>query len=157
MLAGGTISMFGFISSDILGSPRILFAFARDGLLPAALGRVHRRTHVPHVAILCYAALIIALALSGTFVELAVLSILGFAGLYISGCAATWLLARRGVAMAGAPLNFRLLGTATAIGITSMLAVIALAPFKEISGLGGLIGLSVLVYLAQTRSSPVRQ
>ena len=34
LLAAATISSFGFIASDILSSPRILFAFGRDGILP---------------------------------------------------------------------------------------------------------------------------
>jgi len=45
------MSMFGYLGSDILGSPRLLFALARDGLLPPVLGRLHPRTHAPHVAI----------------------------------------------------------------------------------------------------------
>ena len=151
MLAGTSLSMFGYLSSDILGSPRILFAFARDGLLPGALGRVHPRSHAPHVAIGCYALFAILLALTGTFAELAVLSALASAGFYIAGCAATWRLARRGVARAGAPLNFRWLGTATLIGIGSMIALIALASRAEILGLFALIGASVLIYWVQTR------
>jgi amino acid transporter len=151
MLAGAAMSMFGFLSSDILGSPRILFAFARDGLLPRALGHVHARSHAPHVAIACYATLAVALALTGTFTELAVLSALGTAAFYIAGCAATWQLVRRGLAQAGEPLNFRWLGIATVLGITSMLALIALAERKEILGLFALIGISAAVYLLQTQ------
>jgi len=151
MLAGAALSMFGFLSSDILGSPRILFAFARDGLLPRALGRVHARSHAPHVAIACYATLAITLALTGTFTELAVLSALTTAAFYIAGCAATWQLVRRDVAQSGEPLNFRWLGIATILGITSMLALIALAERKEIIGLFVLIGSSVAVYLLQTQ------
>jgi len=154
MLAGTSLSMFGYLSSDILGSPRILFAFARDGLLPGALGRVHPRSHAPHVAIGCYALFAILLALTGTFAELAVLSALTSAGFYIAGCAATWRLARRGVARAGTPLNFRWLGTATLIGIGSMIVLIALASPAEILGLFALIGASVLVYSLQTRLIP---
>jgi len=153
MLAGAAVSMFGFLSSDILGTPRVLFAFARDGLLPRALGRVHPRSHTPHVAIICYAAIAVALALTGTFAELAVLSALTTAPLYIAGCAATWRLARRGVAQSGEPLNFRWLGTATIIGITSMLALIALGSRAEIMGLFALIGASVAIYVLQTRVS----
>ena len=92
---------------NMLGTPRMLFAFARDGYLPSVLGRVHPRSRIPHVAILCYAALAIGLALSGTFAELAVLATLGSAAVYIAGCAAAWRLARRGVARAGVPLNYR--------------------------------------------------
>ncbi len=37
MLAGTALSMFGWLGSDILGSPRQLFAFARECLLPCVL------------------------------------------------------------------------------------------------------------------------
>lgn len=151
MLAGAAISMFGFLSSDILGTPRVLFAFARDGLLPSALGRVHARSHAPHVAVVCYATIAVALALSGTFTELAVLSALTTAPLYIAGCAATWRLVRRGVAQSGEPLNFRWLGIATILGITSMLVLIALGSRGEIIGLFALMGASVAIYLLQTQ------
>jgi basic amino acid/polyamine antiporter, APA family len=156
MLAGTALSMFGWLGSDILGSPRQLFAFARDGLLPRLLGRVHPRSHAPYVAILCYATLAIVLALTGTFAELVVLSTLAIAALYIAGCAASWVLARRGVALSGTPLNFRFLGAATVIGISSMLALIGLGTRQEIIGLATLIGLSVLLYLVQARSALAR-
>jgi hypothetical protein len=55
-------------------------------------------------------------------------------------------LARRGVALSGTPLNFPSPGTATAvgigIGIGSMLNLIALSSHQEIIGLATLIGLS---------------
>ena len=125
MLAGAAISMFGWISSDILGSPRMLFAFARDGLLFRVLGRVHPRTRAPYVAIAVYAAVALGLALAGTFTELAVLAAISTAALYAGGCAAAWVLARRGVATAGTPLNFRWLGVAAVVGVAGMTALIA--------------------------------
>jgi APA family basic amino acid/polyamine antiporter len=152
MFAGAVLSMFGWLGSDIFGSPRQLFAFARDGLMPRVLGRLHPRTHAPYVAILCYSALAIVLALTGTFAELVVLSTLAIAALYVAGCAASWVLARRGVALSGTPLNFRFLGAATVIGISSMLALIALGSRQEIIGLVTLIGFSILLYLVQVRS-----
>jgi amino acid transporter len=151
MLAGTSLSMLGWLGSDILGSPRQLFAFARDGLLPSFLGRLHPRSHAPYMAILCYAAAAIALALTGTFAELVVLSTLAIAALYAAGCAASWVLARRGVALSGKPLNFRFLGAAAAIGIGGMLTLIALGSRQEIIGLAALIGLSILLYLVQAR------
>jgi APA family basic amino acid/polyamine antiporter len=157
MLAGAAISMFAFISGDILGSPRMLFAFGRDGLLPKFLGRIHPRTHAPHVAIFCYAALAMGFALTGTFAELAVLSTLAISVLYIGGCAAAWRLARRGVALAGAPLNFKWLGVAAVVGIGSMLAMIVLASRAEIIGLVATVGASALIYAVQTRSLAMRR
>jgi amino acid transporter len=151
MLAGTAFAMLGMIAGDILGTPRMLFAFARDGLLPRALGRVHPRTRTPYVAILSYAALAMILALTGSFAELAVLATLATAVLYIAACLATWLLARRGVALAGAPFNFRWLGAAAVTGGGSMVLLIALGSPSEIMGLAALVAVSSLVYLVQTR------
>ena len=156
MLAGAAVSMFGWISSDVLGSPRMLFAFARDGLLPRALGLIYPRTQTPYVAILTYAALAMVLALTGTFTELAVLATLTTSALYAVGCVAAWLLARRNIAIAGEPLNFRWLGVATFVGVTGMLALIALGSWQEIAGLATLIGISVLVYLVTSRPQAAR-
>lgn len=149
MLAGAALSMLGYVGSDILGSPRQLFALARDGLLPGVLGRLNPRSHAPHVAILCYATLAIVLALTGSFAELAVLSTLAMAPLYIAGCAAAWVLARRGVATAGAPLGLPFLGIAAVVGMSSMMALIVLGSRREIIGLVTLIGLSTLAFLLQ--------
>ncbi len=156
MLVGAAVSMFGWVGSDILASPRILFALARDGLLPRALGRLHARFQSPHIAILFYCALAIGLALTGTFAELAVLSTLGIAPLYIAGCASAWRLAHRRIAFAGEPLNFRWLGIAAVVGITSMLVLIGLASRTEIMGLAAIIAVSSVMYMLQNRlRSPV--
>ena len=154
MLAGAAISMSGYVASDILGSPRQLFAFARDGLLPRVLGRLDPRSHAPSSAIACYATIAVVLALTGSFAELAVLSTLAIAALYGAGCAAAWVLARRRTAVAGPPLNFPLLWAATVLGLVSMLAVIALGSSQEIFGLAMLIGVSAAIYLAQTHVVP---
>jgi amino acid transporter len=151
MLVAAALSMLGWMSVDILGSPRQLFAFARDGLLPRALGRVQARSHVPHVAILWYAAMAAVLALTGSFAELAVLSGLATAPLYIAGCAAAWKLARRGTAIAGPPLAFPFIGAAAVVGILSMAFMMALATRAELLGLASLLVVAGAVYLVQTR------
>ncbi len=150
ILAGSLVSMFGYLSSDIMGTPRMLFAFARGGLMPGAMGRVSR-THVPYIAIICYTALIAAVSVSGTFAELAVLSTLVVAVFYMLGAIAAWLLARRGVAEAGPPLQFRYLGIAVAVAIVSMIVLIALASTIEILGLVCLVSITALIWLALCR------
>ncbi len=146
LLAGATLSMFGWMGSDILAMPRLMFAVARDGLLPAWLGRVHPRTHAPYAAIVTYAALGIILALTGTFTELVSLAALASAGLYVLGCAAAWLLARRGLRGAAEPLGFRYLGVAAAVGIIGMLLLIGLADWQEILGLVVVVAVSLGAY-----------
>ena len=41
LLVGAVVSMLGHAGAMILATPRTLFAFARDGFLPAALARLH--------------------------------------------------------------------------------------------------------------------
>jgi amino acid transporter len=72
LLIGMAVSMFGVITADLLSSPRVIFAAARDGLLPSFLGRVHPRFKTPFAAILVYITLACGFALSGTFKTLAV-------------------------------------------------------------------------------------
>ena len=48
----------------IMGS-RLLYGMARQGLLPAVLGKVHPGRHTPHVAILVLLAVVLVLAVSG--------------------------------------------------------------------------------------------
>jgi amino acid transporter len=150
ILAGTVVSIFGWMTADLLNSPRILFAFARDGLLPRFLGRTNRE-HVPAAAIWCYGVPVASLALSGSFAELAAPATLVLAALYVGVCAAAWRLARAGIARAGNPLGFRRIGAAAALGSASMLALIALAPRAERIGLAALIVLSLALYWAQTR------
>ncbi len=67
LLGAATISSFGFIASDILSSPRILFALGRDGILPRSLTHVHPRFRTPDVAIIVYALLAFLFSLCSTF------------------------------------------------------------------------------------------
>jgi amino acid transporter len=48
----------------VMGS-RLLYGMARQGLLPAVLGRVHATRHTPHVAIFTLLVIVLVLALSG--------------------------------------------------------------------------------------------
>lgn len=147
LLAGAAVSMFGWLSSDLMTSPRMLFALGRDGLLPRALGRLHAATRAPHVAIFWYSLATVLIALSGTFAELAVLATLGSAAIYITGCLAVWRLARGNpsdVTSANAP-SARL-RAAVILGISGMSFTIALASPAEIGGLAGLIAMIVVGY-----------
>ena len=94
ILAGGTVSMFGYVSGDMLGSPRSLFALARDGILPSALARVHPRFRTPSLAIVAYAAIVAVLAISSSFTQLAVLANVGSLSLYLLSVAASYELQR---------------------------------------------------------------
>ena len=152
LLVGTAISLGSWLGSDLLGAPRMLFAFARDGFLPAALGRVTPRTNVPALAIVAHAVIAAALAISGGFEQLAVLSALGGCILYIAGCAAAWRLRRHAVALAGDALRLPALGFWCGVGIASMTALVALAQWNEIGGLIGALAAFGLLYAITARS-----
>jgi amino acid transporter len=74
LLAGGTVSIFGYIAGDMLGTPRALLALAQNGVLPHALATVHPRYRTPALAIVAYAVIVAALAISSTFERLVIMA-----------------------------------------------------------------------------------
>jgi APA family basic amino acid/polyamine antiporter len=66
MSAGLMISAYGTLHTTLLSGPRIPFALARAGLLPAGLARISR-SGVPAVAVLAVGAWSIFMAATGTF------------------------------------------------------------------------------------------
>jgi amino acid transporter len=103
VLAGAAISMFGYVSGDMLSTPRALFGFARDGLLPSPVARVHPRYRTPHVAIWLYSVITCALAMSGTFEQLLILANVASLVVYLAAALATLELRRRGVRLDAPP------------------------------------------------------
>jgi basic amino acid/polyamine antiporter, APA family len=104
-LAGMAVSIFGYIAGDMLGTPRALFALARDGVLPAPLVRVHPRYRTPATAIVLYAVAVAGLAISSSFERLVVMANVSALLLYLMCVAASYELQRRDVRMAGTPFN----------------------------------------------------
>lgn len=150
-LAGAALAMSGYLASDLLGTPRMIFAFGREGALPRVFGRVHSRNHTPHIAILAYGSIVLLLAVTGTFAELAVLSTLVSVLYYGLGCIAAWLLVRRKVALAGQPLDFPWLAPTAVFAIAAMIVMIALAARNEILGLAGFVALTMAAYSLMRR------
>jgi len=86
VLAGVAISILGTLAGGMLAAPRAFFMVAQDGMLPAALARVHPRFRTPHVAIATVAALIVLVSVSGEFKRLAVLSSASILCVYLAVC-----------------------------------------------------------------------
>ncbi|WP_339699794.1 APC family permease [uncultured Marixanthomonas sp.] len=75
LIIGAVISMFGYMSGTILNSPRIVYALARDKVIPIkALSKIHKSFATPHIAIIIYATIGFILAVSGSFEQLAVIA-----------------------------------------------------------------------------------
>jgi APA family basic amino acid/polyamine antiporter len=61
------ISTLGFISNQILTSPRVYFQMAAEGVFFKSLATISARTHVPTVAIIVQGIVAIVIALSGQY------------------------------------------------------------------------------------------
>jgi amino acid transporter len=95
LTVGGALSILGTNSNTVLTGPRYLFALAEDGFGPRALAWVHPRFHTPAVAILVQSAIALPLALTGSFVGLAALSVVARLASYLGTAAAVPVLRRK--------------------------------------------------------------
>lgn len=71
---GALCSIYGYLSGNMLATPRITFALAERGDFPSWFGAVHRRFHTPYFSIFVFALLVWLLALFGSFAGNATLS-----------------------------------------------------------------------------------
>ena len=67
-------SIGGNLAGTMIAAPRLIFALAENRLLPAWFGNVHPKYATPDHSILVMGALALVMALTGSFVELAVAS-----------------------------------------------------------------------------------
>ena len=108
--AAAMTSIYGYATGNTLQSPRVLYSMAASGELPSLLARVHARYKTPHVAILVYALVTLAVAWTGTFESTATLSAIVRLVTYGLTCAALLVLRRKrpldapGFRLAGAEL-----------------------------------------------------
>ncbi|MBZ5496660.1 MAG: APC family permease [Acidobacteriia bacterium] len=92
---GSVISMTGNNAGQILTGSRMLFALAENGQLPKWFGRIHVRFRTPANAILFSSTVALLLALTGSFVKLAVVSAVARLVTYTGASASTLILRAR--------------------------------------------------------------
>jgi len=84
LLLTAAFSCFTNVSGDVLATPRLLFAGAKDGMFPKILGKVHPKFATPYWAIAIYGSLIFILSIAGGFKQLAVLASAAILLIYLS-------------------------------------------------------------------------
>lgn len=92
---GGVLSILGTNSNTVLAGPRYLWALAADGFGPRGLTWIHPRFRTPVAAILTQTAIALPLALSGSFTQLATLSVIARLATYFGTAAAVLRLRRK--------------------------------------------------------------
>lgn len=121
MAMGALFSIYGYLSGNILTTPRITFALAERGDFPSAFALVHRRFRTPYFSILVFALLVWLFALFGSFAGNATLSAGSRLFYYGVICAALPVLRKKDQEPALAPAP-----GGTAIGILGVLLCAAL-------------------------------
>jgi amino acid transporter len=154
ILVAAALSTLGYLSGDVLASPRVPFAFAENGLLPARVAAVHPRFRTPHVAIVAHAGLCMALALSGSFRGLALVSVVANLLVYLGCCAAVLELRRRDVRADGRP--FRVPGgpLVPLLGCGVVLWLLASATRAEYLAAAVMVAAASVLYVVRRAASP---
>ena len=99
------LSAAGFLTADLLCSPRAVYALSEAGQLPRRIAAVHPRFGTPAIAISIYAFIGFALAASGSFRQLVILGSSGSLILYLICCLGLLRLRARDVKMEGEPFR----------------------------------------------------
>jgi len=89
------VSGYGYLSANLLHAPRVTFAMAEHGDLPALFGVVHTKYRTPHVSILLYAVMLFAFSALGDFRWNALLSAVSRLAIYAAMALAVLILRRR--------------------------------------------------------------
>jgi amino acid transporter len=147
LLAGGTVSIFGYIAGDMLGTPRALLALAENGVLPQALARVHPRYRTPAAAIMAYAIIVAALAISSTFERLVIMANVSALLLYLLCVAASYQLQRRDVRMAGEPFTLPGGATVQVLAASGIVWLLMQATAREWRILAAVVAAASVYYL----------
>ncbi len=143
---GALLSIYGYLSGNILAAPRITFALAERGDFPSFFALVHPRFHTPYTSIFVFALLVWLMAVFGTFAGNATLSAGSRLFYYGVVCAAVPALRRK--QKTSAPLS---LPGGTAIAVLGVLICIALLTRIEYSKsvvLLAAVGIALLNWLA---------
>jgi len=92
---GALISVYGYLTANMLAVPRVTFALAENGDFPSIFGAVHPRYHTPYFSIIVYAFFLWCMAVLGNFTWNATLSAVARLFYYGIVCAALPVLRRR--------------------------------------------------------------
>jgi len=150
LTAGAVVSILGTSNNSVIAGPRYLFALARDGFGPRFLASVHPRFRTPAAAIVFQGAIALPLALSGSFVGLATLSVIARLTAYVATTTAVPVLRRRESSAGG----FRLPGgVAIPVAATIVsLGLLASASWANLLAGAVALGLGGVIYLLRRKT-----
>ena len=156
ILVGSSLSMFGNVSLMMLAVPRMLYAFARDGFLPARYAEVHSRFRTPHWAIVTQGAVVALIAATVSFERLAIVGSGTVLVVYVGCCLAAIELRRRDVRLEGGT-PFRVPGARVVpwLALAVIVSLLATLQVKEWLAVLATLAVALPIY-ALTRARRAR-
>jgi APA family basic amino acid/polyamine antiporter len=95
LTAGVLVFIYGYLSANMLHTPRLTFAMGEQGDFPRFFAAIHSRFHSPHVSIMAFALLLLPFSIAGSFKGNAILSAVSRLFVYACSAAALPVLRRR--------------------------------------------------------------
>jgi APA family basic amino acid/polyamine antiporter len=154
LTVGAVFSISGNLTASMLSAPRMVYAMAHIGSMPAWFGAVHPRYQTPANSIVSYAIFSAVLALSGGFVWLAAMSTVVRLLVYV-GCIATLPILHRKIGEYEG--QFRLPGgmTVPVLALLPSLWLASHASLKSWLVTGGFMMAGAILYAVTRRAAPV--
>jgi len=146
ILLAASISIFGLLQGDLVGSPRLLFAMARDGFLPSLLSHVTARRRVPLLAVVAHAMAVVLLTCLGSFESLALMSGGAICIVYFGSCASAWFLQRRDIRQSGTPFMLPGGPLIPAISCVALILVLTTLKRSEWQAIGYALSVVIALY-----------
>ncbi len=142
------MSVAGNLTGNLASSPRVTFAMAEGGMLPRWFGAISARYATPANSIMFLALVAIVLAVSGSFVWLAVVSTLARMIVYAVSIAALPAAQRRAGAAGGAGMLILMVAGLAVCGWVALQSA-----WTSWAMLGGLLLLGLVLYLIARRQA----
>lgn len=142
------MSVAGNLTGNLASSPRVTFAMAEGGMLPRWFGAISARYATPANSIMFLALVAIVLAVSGSFVWLAVVSTLARMIVYAVSIAALPAAQRRCGVAGGAGMMILMVAGLAVCGWVALQSA-----WTSWAMLGGLLVLGLLLYLIARRQA----
>jgi amino acid transporter len=155
ILVGSTVSMFGYVSGMTLAGPRMLFAFGRDGFVPAQLAMVHSRFKTPYVSIVVQTLVVIGLAVTGSFEKLAIIANGSILVVYAACCLAVIQLRRKGVQESGTPFRVPFASVVPILAFLAIVWIMTSLSADEWRALLVVLGVAAIAYASSMASRRV--
>ena len=149
--AGVAVSITGNLHITMLAASRVVFAMAEHRQLSTRLARTNPRSHAPVAAVLVTAAVMLVMALMGSFIGALTISTVARLLVYVSTCGALPVLRRR-PAITGAAFTVPggWLVSVTAMVVSAWLLIHA--PLQELLPVSGAVAVGLIVFSLARRA-----